>query len=61
MSSKEVILAKIRKNTGQKYDFPTWKINTLKYPDTLLQFIKASAITGVRLCCWKKDRMSMNL
>ncbi len=46
MSSKEEILAKIRKNTGQKYDFPTWKINTLKYPDTLQQFIKASAITG---------------
>ena len=46
MSSKEEILAKIRKNTGQKYDFPTWKVNTLKYPDTLQQFIKASAITG---------------
>ena len=46
MSSKEEILAKIRKNTGQKYDFPTWKVNTIKYPDTLQQFIKASAITG---------------
>ena len=46
MSSKETILAAIKQNTLQKFDYPTWKINAIQYPDLVKQFISISAAVG---------------
>ena len=46
MSSKETILAAIKQNTLQKFDYPTWKINAIHYPDLVKQFISISAAVG---------------
>lgn len=46
MSSRDEILASIRKNTLQKFDYPTWKVNAVKYPDLVKQFISISAAVG---------------
>ena len=46
MSSKDEILAAIKKNTLQKFDYPTWKVNAIQYPDLVKQFISISAAVG---------------
>lgn len=46
MSSKESILAAIKQNTLQKFDYPTWKVNAVQYPDLVKQFISISAAVG---------------
>lgn len=46
MSSKDEILAAIKKNTLQKFDYPAWKVNTIQYPDLVSQFISISAAVG---------------
>ena len=46
MSSKETILAAIKQNTLQKFDYPTWKVNAIQYPDLVKQFISISAAVG---------------
>ena len=46
MSSRDEILASIRKNTLQKFDYPTWKVNAVQYPDLVKQFISISAAVG---------------
>lgn len=46
MSSRDEILASIKKNTLHKYDYPTWKINAVQYPDLVKQFISISAAVG---------------
>jgi len=46
MSSKDDILAAIKKNTLQKFDYPAWKVNAIQYPDLVSQFISISAAVG---------------
>ena len=46
MSSKESILASIKQNTLQKFDYPNWKVNAIQYPDLVKQFISISAAVG---------------
>ena len=46
MSSRDEILASIRKNTLKKFDYPTWKVNAVQYPDLVKQFISISAAVG---------------
>jgi len=46
MSSKESILAAIKQNTLQKFDYPNWKVNAIQYPDLVKQFISISAAVG---------------
>ena len=46
MSSKNEILASIKENTLQKFDYPTWKVNAVQYPDLVKQFIAISAAVG---------------
>lgn len=46
MSSRDEILASIKKNTLHKYEYPTRKINTVQYPDLVKQFISISAAVG---------------
>lgn len=46
MSSKDEILAAIKKNTLQKFDYPAWKVNAIQYPDLVSQFISISAAVG---------------
>ena len=46
MSSKNEILEAIKKNTLQKFDYPTWKVNAIQYPDLVKQFISISAAVG---------------
>ncbi|MCR5574988.1 MAG: LUD domain-containing protein [Bacteroidaceae bacterium] len=46
MSNRDEILASIRKNTLQKFDYPTWKVNAVQYPDLVKQFISISAAVG---------------
>ena len=46
MSSRDEILAAIKKNTLQKFDYPTWKVNAIQYPDLVKQFISISAAVG---------------
>lgn len=46
MSSKEEILAAIRKNTGKKYDYPQTAIDAIHYPDPVAQFKTICAAVG---------------
>ena len=46
MSSRDEILASIKKNTLKKFDYPTWKVNAVQYPDLVKQFISISAAVG---------------
>ena len=46
MSSRNEILASIKKHTLQKFDYPTWKVNAVQYPDLVKQFIAISAAVG---------------
>ncbi len=46
MSSRDEILAAIKKNTLQKFDYPMWKVNAIQYPDLVKQFISISAAVG---------------
>ena len=42
MSSKEDILASIRKNTKNRYEYPDWQINATVYPDVVAKFCEMS-------------------
>ena len=42
MSSKEDILASIRKNTKNRYEYPDWQINATVYPDVVAKFSEMS-------------------
>ena len=46
MSSRDAILAAIKKNTLQKFDYPKWKVNAIQYPDLVKQFISITAAVG---------------
>ena len=35
MSSREEILANIRKNTQKRFDYPEWEIKATTYPDII--------------------------
>ena len=49
MSSKEEILARIRQNTGTRYEKPDIAaMKRLAYPDKIEQ---------LRLSCWEKEKM----
>lgn len=46
MSSKEEILAAIRRNTRQKYDYPSAPFEATVYADPIEKFIEVSAAVG---------------
>ena len=46
MSSRDAILAAIKKNTLHKFDYPKWKVNAIQYPDLVKQFISITAAVG---------------
>lgn len=46
MSSRDDILAAIRKNTRQKFDYPTWELKPLTYPDVVARFCEACREVG---------------
>ena len=46
MSSREEILANIRKNTHQRFDYPEWDIKTTTYPDVIEKFCEVSRAVG---------------
>ncbi|MBO7418241.1 MAG: LUD domain-containing protein [Bacteroidaceae bacterium] len=46
MSSRDEIIASVKKNTLQRFDYPTWKVNAVQYPDLVKQFISISAAVG---------------
>ncbi|MDO4164160.1 MAG: LUD domain-containing protein [Bacteroides sp.] len=46
MSSREEILANIRKNTQKKYDYPTWEVNGIVYPDIITKFCEINRFVG---------------
>ncbi len=46
MSSKEDILASIRKNTKNRYEYPDWQINATVYPDVVAKFCEMSFAVG---------------
>lgn len=46
MSSKEEILASIRKNTKNRYEYPDWQIKTTTYPDVVAKFCEMSFAVG---------------
>lgn len=46
MSSKEVILARIRQNTKQRYEMPDLDIDAIIFPDKLHTFIEALKAAG---------------
>ena len=46
MSSRDEKIASVKKNTLQRFDYPTWKVNAVQYPDLVKQFISISAAVG---------------
>lgn len=46
MSSRDEIIASVKKNTLQRFDYPSWKVNAVQYPDLVKQFISISAAVG---------------
>lgn len=46
MSSKEEILARIRQNTGHRYEMPDLKIDAITYPDRLQTFMEVLKAAG---------------
>lgn len=46
MSSREDILANIRKNTQARYDYPVWEIKATVYPDVVAKFCEMSRAVG---------------
>lgn len=46
MSSREDILASIRKNTQIRYDYPQWMVKTTDYPDVITQFCEMCRAVG---------------
>lgn len=46
MSSREEILANIRKNTQRRFDNPKWEIKTTTYPDVIDKFCEISRAVG---------------
>lgn len=57
MSSREEILANIRKNTQKRFDYPEWEIKTTTYPDVIEKFCEVSRAEAVRLCYWVRGRI----
>ena len=46
MSSREEILASIRKNTQKRFEYPEWEINTTTYPDVVAKFCEMTRTVG---------------
>ncbi|KAA3701456.1 LutC/YkgG family protein, partial [Bacteroides salyersiae] len=46
MSSREEILANIRKNTQKRFDYPEWEIKATTYPDIIEKFCEVSRVVG---------------
>lgn len=46
MSSRDEILANIRKNTQQSYKYPAWEIDATVYPDKIARFCEISELVG---------------
>ena len=46
MSSREEILANIRKNTQKRFDYPEWQIKTTVYPDVVTEFCEMTRAVG---------------
>ena len=46
MSSREEILANIRKNTQKRFDYPEWEIKATTYPDVIEKFCEVSRAVG---------------
>lgn len=46
MSSRDEILANIRKNTQKKFDYPTWKVDAITYDDVLGKFCDMCRFVG---------------
>lgn len=55
MSSKEEILANIRKNTQKRFDYPEWEIKTTTYPDVIIQFCEMTRAVGGEAVILGKD------
>ena len=54
MSSREEILANIRKNTQKRFDYPEWEIKTTTYPDVIEKFCEVSRAVG-KCDYWKRE------
>lgn len=46
MNSREEILANIRKNTQQRFDYPAWEVRATTYPDVIAKFCEISRAVG---------------
>ena len=46
MSSREEIVANIRKNTQKRFDYPEWQIKTTVYPDVVTEFCEMTRAVG---------------
>lgn len=46
MSSREEILANIRKNTQQRFDYPQWEVKATAYSDVVGKFCEISRAVG---------------
>ena len=58
MSSREEILANIRKNTQKRFDYPEWQIKTTVYPDVVTEFCEMTRASGKGRrcqCCHPPD------
>lgn len=54
MSSREEILANIRKNTQRRFDNPKWEIKTTTYPDVIDKFCEISRAVGAEVILLSK-------
>lgn len=59
MSSKEEILASIRKNTKNRYEYPDWQIKTTTYPDVVAKFCEMSFAVGSEAIVLGREKISM--
>lgn len=59
MNSKEDILASIRKNTKNRYEYPDWQINATVYPDVVAKFCEMSFAVGGEAIVLGEEKISM--
>lgn len=55
MSSREDILSAIRRNTQQKFEYPTWQLRATTYADPVKHFCEALAQVGGKTVLSDKD------
>ena len=59
MSSREEILANIRKNTQKRFDYPEWQIKTTVYPDVITEFCEMTrAVGGEAMLLGKEEEVN---